>query len=80
MRNDGSSITEAMYIPPLGKTAITIDTADILNNEFEFFSYCDKFITHLGTIFTPSLKDDLDIQPYQPSKWSFCYDETCIMQ
>ena len=38
-----------------------MDTADILINEFEFFSYCDKF-KYLGTIFTPSLKDDLDIQ------------------
>ena len=38
-----------------------MDTADILINEFEFFSYCDKF-KYLGTIFTPSLKDDMDIQ------------------
>ena len=38
-----------------------MDTADILINEFEFFSYCYKF-KYLGTIFTPSLKDDLDIQ------------------
>ena len=60
-RSDGNSKTEAMYIPPPGKTATTTDTADILINEFEFFSYCNKF-KYLGTIFTPSLKDDLDIQ------------------
>ena len=60
-RNDGKSKTEAMYFPPPGKTATTTDTADILINENEFFSYCNKF-KYLGTIFTPSLKDDLDIQ------------------
>ena len=50
-----------MYIPPPGKIATATDTADIIINEFEFFSYTDKF-KYLGTIFTPSLKDDLDIQ------------------
>ena len=50
-----------MYIPPPGRTATAADTADIITNEFEFFSYTDKF-KYLGTIFTPSLKDDLDIQ------------------
>ena len=50
-----------MYIPPPGRTATATDTADIIINEFEFFSYTDKF-KYLGTIFTPSLKDDLDIQ------------------
>ena len=60
-RNDGSSKTKAMYIPPPGKTATTTDTADKLINEFEFSSYCNKF-KYLDTIFTPSLKDDLNIQ------------------
>ena len=60
-RNDGKSKTEAMYIPPPGKIATATDTADIIINEFEFFLYTDKF-KYLGTIFTPSLKDDLDIQ------------------
>ena len=35
--------------------------ADIIINEIEFFSYTDTF-KYLGTIFAPSLKDDLDIQ------------------
>jgi hypothetical protein len=60
-RNDGSSKTEAMFFPPPGKIATATDTADILINENEFFSYCDKF-KYLGSIFTPSLKDDMDIQ------------------
>ena len=60
-RNDGKSKTEAMYIPLSGRTATATDTADIIINEFKFFSYTDKF-KYLGTIFTPSLKDDLDIQ------------------
>ena len=60
-RNDGSSKTEAMFFPPPGRIATATDTADVLINEHEFFSYCDKF-KYLGTIFTPSLKDDLDIQ------------------
>ena len=59
-RNGGNLKTEAMYFPPPGKTATTMDT-DILINKNEFFSYCNKF-KYLGTIFTPSLKDDLDIQ------------------
>ena len=50
-----------MYIPPPGRKATATDTADIIINEFEFFSYTDKF-KYLGTIFTPSLKDDLVIQ------------------
>ena len=49
-----------MYIPPPGQTATATDTADIIINEFEFFSYTDKF-KYLGTIFTLSLKDDLFI-------------------
>ena len=60
-RNDGSSKTEAMFFPPPGKIATATDTADIQINEHEFFSYCDKF-KYLGSIFTPSLKDDYDIQ------------------
>ena len=59
-RNDGDSKTEAIFIPPSGKTATTMDEADILINEFEFFSYTDKF-KNLDTIFTQSMKDDLDI-------------------
>ena len=39
-----------MYISPLGKTATAINTADIIINEFEYFSYTDKF------------KYDIDIQ------------------
>ena len=50
-----------MFFPPPGKTATATDTADILINKNEFFSYCNKF-KYLGTIFTPSLTDDLDIQ------------------
>ena len=50
-----------MYIPPPGKTATTADTVDIIINESEYFSYTDKF-KYLGIIFTPSLKDDLDIR------------------
>ena len=42
-------------------TSYATDTADIIINEFEFFSYTDNF-KYLGTIFTPSLKDDLDIR------------------
>ena len=49
-----------MYIPPPGRTATATDTADIIITEFEFFSYNDKF-KYIGKIFTPSLKDDLDI-------------------
>ena len=60
-RNDGKSKTEAMFIPPPGKTATATDTADIIIKEFEFFSYTDNF-KYLGIIFTPSLKDDLDIR------------------
>ena len=59
-RNDGKSKTEAMYISPPGKTATATDTADTIINEFEFYSYKGKF-KYLGTIFTLSLKDDLDI-------------------
>ena len=59
-RNDGKSKTEAMYIPPPGRTATATDTSDIIINEFKYFSYTYKF-KYLGTIFTPSLKDDLDI-------------------
>jgi len=54
-----------MFIPPPGKTATATatdtDTADIIINEFKFFSYTDKF-KYLGTIFTQSLKDDLEIR------------------
>ena len=50
-----------MYIPPPRRTTIATDTADIIINEFEFFSYTDTF-KYLGTIFTPLLKDDLDIR------------------
>ena len=50
-----------MYFPPPGKIATATDTADIIINEFKFFSYTDKF-KYLGAIFTPSLKDDLDIR------------------
>ena len=60
-RNDGNSKTEAMFFPPPGKAATATDTADILINKNEFFSYCNKF-KYLGTIFTSSLKDDLGIQ------------------
>ena len=49
-----------MYIPPPGKTATATDTVDIIINVHKFFSYTDKF-KYLGTIFTPLLKDDLDI-------------------
>ena len=60
-RNDGKSKIEAIYFPPPEKIVTTTDTADILINKNEFFLYCNKF-KYLGTIFTPSLKDDLDIQ------------------
>jgi len=60
-RNDGNSKTEELFFPPPGKTATAMDTADILIHENEFFSYCNKF-KYLGTIFIPSLKDDLGIQ------------------
>ena len=60
-RNDGSLKVEAVFFPPPRKIATATDTAYILINKNEFFSYCDKF-KYLGTIFTPSLKDDMDIQ------------------
>ena len=37
------------------------DTVDIIINTLEFCSYTVKF-KYLGTVFTPLLKDDLDIQ------------------
>ena len=43
------------------KTATATDIADIVINEHEFLSYCDKF-RFLGIIFTPSLEDDLVIR------------------
>ena len=58
---DSKSKTEAIYFQPPGKTATTTSTADIIINEFNVFSYTDKF-KYLGTIFTLSLKDDLNIQ------------------
>ena len=38
----------------------SIQTLSVNATKFEFFSYTDKF-KYLGTIFTPSQKDDLDI-------------------
>jgi len=38
-----------------------VDTADVLINENELFSYYDK-LKYLGITFTPSSKDDLDIK------------------
>ena len=59
-RTGADSKTEAMFIPAAGKKATDADTADIYLNDHEFFGYCNKF-KYLGTIFTPSLKDDADI-------------------
>ena len=53
-------LTEAMFFPRQGKQQQQW-IADILIDKNEFFSYCNKFEC-LGAIFTPSLKDDLDIQ------------------
>ena len=50
-----------MFIPPPRRIATATDTADIMINTFKVFSYTDTF-KYLGTIFTPSLKDDLDIR------------------
>ena len=50
-----------MYFPPPRKTVTATDTANIIINDYKFFSYTDKF-KYLNTIFTSSLKDDLDIR------------------
>ena len=54
-------LTNTNLVESRGNLATATDTADIIINEFEFFSYTEKF-KYLGTIFTPALKDDLDIQ------------------
>ena len=58
-RTGADSKTEAMFIPASGKKPTDADTADIYLNDHEFFGYCNKF-KYLGTIFTPSLKNDAD--------------------
>ena len=59
-RTGADSKTEAMFFPAAGKKATDADTADIYLNDHKFSGYCNKFKC-LGTIFTPSLKDDADI-------------------
>ena len=58
------SKTEAMFIPGAGttttETTMMINTADIMIGDTNFYSYCKEF-KYLGTTFTPSLKDDVDI-------------------
>ena len=49
-----------MFFPTANNKAKKEDTADIDLGNDEFFVYCDEF-KYLGTIFTPSLKDDKDI-------------------
>ena len=57
---EDKSKTEAMLFPDTGKENTTNKEADIMIREQEFYSYTKKF-KYLGSIFTPSLKDDKDI-------------------
>ena len=63
-KKNAKSKTEAMFFPGAGRKedATTIDKeADIMIREQEFYSYTKKF-KYLGSICTPSLKDDEDIK------------------
>ena len=59
------SKTKAIFFPGTGKesTTTTDKKADVMIGEQEFYlySYTKKF-KYLGSIFTPSIKDDEDIK------------------
>ena len=50
-----------MVIPGAGRTTSNTDTEDIFINEDLFISSCDRF-KYLGSIYTPSMKNALDIE------------------
>ena len=63
-KNNDKSKLEAMFSPRVGiKKDMTIidEEVDIMIGEQEFYSYTKKF-KYLGSICTPSLKDDEDIK------------------
>ena len=61
VKNKEKSKTEFMVIPGAGRTTSNTDTEDIFINEDLFISSCDRF-KYLGSIYTPSMKNALDIE------------------
>ena len=55
------SKTEAMHFPAKGKISLPVDTADLVLSDGSLISFCQKFV-YLGSVFTPDLSDDLNIQ------------------
>ena len=63
-KNNNKSKLEAMFSPRVGRkkdAAIFDEESDNMIEEQEFYSYTKKF-KYLGSICTPSLKDDEDIK------------------
>ena len=60
--NNRNSKKEAKFSPPPGKTATAINTTGVLIKKNSIHTDMSNTFKYLGTIFTASLKDDLNIQ------------------